>query len=169
VSVAAPSVAPVPATGQPAGKGKARYGDNGQRKRQLAEIHIGAQQLRWTREEYEDVMATVCAGIRSAALLDLTGRLRFMSHIQACLRANGRPVPAAAKADRPKLKPRQAKLWGLWMQLCDAGQAKVRSMSALDAWCQRQTQVQRMLWCNDAQLDLCIESAKRWLKRGGAE
>jgi hypothetical protein len=145
--------------------------DSGLRRRQLAQIHIGAAALGWSRDEYEDIMASVCAGVRSAGQLSHEQRSRFAAHIQACQRANGGGAPgaaatAAARKPRPKLPPRQGKLWALWMQLCDKGLADTRTMKALDAWCERQTQVTKMQWCNDAQLDACIEAAKRWLQRG---
>ena len=135
------------------------------RKADLAAIHLGAKQLRWSREEYEDIMATVCAGIRSAGKLDHTGRKRFMAHIQQCIRASGiRPSPSAHTQDKP-LTGAQRLMWSLWMRLVDAGLAEHRTMAALNAFCERQTEVRHIQWLNKRQQDLLIESLKAWLAR----
>ncbi len=141
------------------------------RKADLAAIHMGAQALQWTREEYEDIMATVCSGIRSAALLDHTGRKRFLAHIRACagavrVQARRNPDNAPATPKKPALTGPQRLMWSLWMRLVDAGLAETRSMKALNAFCERQTQVQRIEWLNQKQQDLVIVSLKEWLKRG---
>lgn len=140
------------------------------RQADLAAIHIAKKTLRWSEDEYRDVMATVCSGIRSSALLDVTGRKRFLAHLQACVRANqGGTATQGAKAaphGRKPLARRPAKMWSLWMQLADAGLVQARTMAALCAFGQRQTSVARLEWMNAAQQDLVIESLKRWLERG---
>lgn len=141
------------------------------RQADLAAIHIAKKTLRWSEDEYRDVMATVCSGIRSSALLDVTGRKRFLAHLQACVRANqggratqgARPAPAGRKAT---LVGRPAKMWSLWMQLADAGLVQHRTMAALTAFGERQTGVARLEWLKAPQQDLVIESLKRWLERG---
>mgnify|MGYP000420278335 CR=1 FL=1 len=128
----------------------------------LAAIHIAKAQLGLTEDEYRDIMATVCAGIRSAAQLDFTGRKRFLAHLQACI-AQSSPRPA--RPVRKPLTPVQRKVWALWMQLADAKLVEVRSMAAITAWVQRQTGVERLEWLNGHQEDLVIECLKQWLKR----
>lgn len=140
------------------------------RQADLAAIHIAKKTLRWSEDEYRDVMATVCAGIRSSALLDVTGRKRLLAHLQACLRANGggagTKVAKSPDQARKALSGRPAKMWSLWMQLADAGLVQARTMAALCAFGQRQTGVARLEWMNAHQQDLVVESLKRWLERG---
>lgn len=141
------------------------------RKHDLARIHMLKTELGWDEDLYRDVMTTVCQGVRSAAQLDITGRLRLIEHLQACkARADkqaGRPAAApAAKAVRRPLTALERKLWSLWMQAADAGLVRERKMTAITAWVERQTGVQRIEWLNAKQQDLVIESLKRWIKRG---
>lgn len=139
------------------------------RKADLAAIHIGAQRLQWNRSEYEDIMATVCGGIRSAGDLDHSGRKRFLSHIASCMRASGLDTRGVERpySDAAPLSAKQALMWSLWMRLVDRGLADQRTMAALNAFCLRQTKVHRIQWLNREQEDLLIDSLKGWLQRGG--
>lgn len=139
----------------------------------LAAIHIAKAQLRWSEDEYRDIMAVVCQGVRSAALLDFTGRRRWIAHLQACLK-NQPGHHTAARAARPikgELTPAQRLMWSLWMRLADAGLVKERTMQALEAWVRdhQKIGVARLQWLNKQQEDLVILSLKQWAKRGGAE
>lgn len=133
-----------------------------QRETDLARIHIMKKELGLTTDEYRDVMATVCNGIRSSAELDITSRQRFLRHLETCRSlakpAPSRPVPA------PLTKP-QRLMWSLWQQLADRKAIEKRSMKALLAYIERQTGVAQLTWLNGAQEDLVIESMKKWLKR----
>lgn len=136
------------------------------RKRDLAAIHVCKKTLNLSDDEYRDLMATVCGGIRSAALLDQSGRQRFLAHLAACQRANSRPSGvAASKGDRRPLKPHERKIWSLWMQLADVGLVDDRSMRAINSWARRHTQVDSIAFLNRHQQELVIESLKRWLAR----
>jgi hypothetical protein len=135
------------------------------RRRDLAQIHMLAGELQLGDDAYRDLMATVCGGVRSAAMLDVSGRQRFIAHLRKCL---GRPEQAPARRGVSReLTPRERLLWALWMQLADAGAVDTRTMSALDAYVLRQTGVARMQWLQPAQLDAVIEAAKQWLRRLG--
>jgi phage gp16-like protein len=143
------------------------------RKADLAAIHIAKAALHLDDDEYRDLMATVCAGVRSSALLDFAGRKRFLSHLQACQRQQAGQASVAGQKARQRpirapLTPTQRKIWALWMQLADAGLVGSRTMTALVAYCRRQTGVERLEWLNGKQQDLVIESMKRWLARGEA-
>ena len=133
----------------------------------LAAIHMAKAQLQLTDDEYRDLMATVCAGVRSAAQLDWTGRRRFLAHLQACLKHRAPQGPT--RHIKSPLTPAQRLMWSLWMRLADAGQVGDRTMKALEAFAQRQTGVERLQWLNKQQEDLVILSLKAWVKRGGAE
>lgn len=130
----------------------------------LAAIHIAKGKLQLTDDEYRDLMATVCAGVRSAADLDFTGRRRFLAHLQACLKHHegGR----ASKHISAPLTPIQRKMWAMWMRLADAGLVEERTMPALEAFARRQTGVDRLTWLNAKQEDLVLASMRSWLKRG---
>lgn len=137
------------------------------RQADLAAIHIAKKTLRLSEDEYRDVMATVCSGIRSSALLDVTGRKRFLAHLQACVLANrGTRAAAPGKKASKGLTGRPAKMWSLWMELADAGRVQHRTMASLCAFGERQTGVTRLEWMTSHQEDLVIESLKRWLERG---
>lgn len=137
------------------------------RKADLAAIHVAKKLLGWSEDEYRDIMATVCGGVRSAGDLDFAGRKRFLAHLQACQLANGQKP--AGKPAKPPMPPHLGKMWSLWMQLADAGQVKARSMSALAAWTKRQLQVDHPRFLNGPQQDLAIERLKQWLKSRGVE
>jgi phage gp16-like protein len=133
----------------------------------LAAIHIAKAQLQLDDDEYRDLMATVCNGIRSAADLDWTGRRRFLAHLQACLKH--RQAPGPARHIKAPLTPAQRLMWSLWMRLADAGQVGDRTMKALEAFAKRQTSVERLQWLNKHQEDLVIASLKTWLKQRGPQ
>ena len=101
----------------------------------LAAIHMAKAQLQLSDDEYRDLMATVCNGIRSAAELDWTGRRRFLAHLQACLKHRAPQGPA--RHIRAPLTPAQRLMWSLWMRLADAGLVGDRTMKALEAFAQR--------------------------------
>lgn len=135
------------------------------RKADLAAIHVAKKALSWTEDEYRDIMATVCGGVRSAGSLDFAGRKRFMAHQQACLRATGHQV--ASQPAKTPLAPHEAKMWSLWMQLADAGLVNSRSMKALQDWVRNGLGVDSTRFMNRHQRDLAIERLKQWLKSRG--
>lgn len=138
------------------------------RQSELAAIHMAKKDLGWTEEEYRDIMATVCGGVRSAADLDMAGRQRFMTHQRACLATlSGSHRASSARTIKGPLTGPQKRMWALWMQVVDAKLAEHRTMAALTAFAHRQTRVARIEWLNPAQEYLVIESLKAWLKRGG--
>ena len=140
-----------------------------ERRADLAAIHIAKATLRWDEDEYRDVTATVCGGIRSSAELDFAGRKRFLAHLQACQRANGiAPRPGTA-AKRRAFLPHEGKMWALWMQLADAGLVQQRNMKAINSWVRAQVQVDSTAFLNKSQQELLIERLKQWLKRGEEE
>jgi len=133
------------------------------RRDDLAKIHMAKKALQWTDDEYRDILQAVC-NVRSSSLLDFAGRKRFLAHLQACGWA-GKLTPV--RSTRPEAwGPRHKRLWAAWQALADARLVQERSKAALQTWVKRQTQVDRIGWLNDQQLDLCINSAKLWLKRG---
>ncbi len=135
------------------------------RKRDLAEIHVLKKSLGLQEDEYRDLMATVCSGVRSSGDLDYSGRARFLAHLRLCARERGLSQPAAAKRPvKSPLTPQQRLMWSLWMQLADAGLIKQRTMAALESWAFRQTGVNKLTWLNTAQEDAVIAALRAWLK-----
>lgn len=132
------------------------------RKGDLAAIHIAKAQLGLHDDEYRDLMATVCNGVRSAGDLDWTGRRRFLAHLQACLRQRGLAAKPERVVSRP-LTPQQRLMWSLWMRLADDGLIRERTMHALQAWVQRQTGVDRLEWLNTHQEGLVLARLRQWL------
>lgn len=137
------------------------------RRADLAAIHLAKKALRWSDDEYRDVMATICNGVRSAGELDFTSRKRFLAHQQACLKANGHTPPA--KPIKGPLTPQQRLLWSLWMQLADAGIVRQRSMQALTSWVRAQIGVDSLRFLNTHQEDAMINRLKTWLRSRGVE
>lgn len=70
------------------------------RKRELAQIHIGRQQLGLDDDTYRAMLWTV-ARVRSAADLDWRGRKLVLDHLKAkgfAIKSKARPRPAPGKA-----------------------------------------------------------------------
>lgn len=135
------------------------------RRADLAQIHIGIKALGWDDAFYRSILWTVCR-TKSAADLDMAGRLRLIAHMRQC----GWHAAPTGKGARPVAKPLtpvQRKMWSLWQQLADAGLVANRRMPALLAWVTRQTGVDRLEWLNAAQEELVLTSMRRWLKERG--
>lgn len=138
--------------------------NNGARRADLAAIHMAKAALGWDDDTYRDIMFTVCR-VRSSAQLDFGGRKRFLAHLQAC-RQQQTGQPAQPVPQRPAWTPERRKIWALWQQLADAGLVQSRSREALFTWVARTTGVDRLEWLNTKQVELCVESLKKWLDRG---
>ena len=144
---------------------------DGARKADLAAIHIAKAELRWDDDLYRDVLYSVCR-VRSSALLDFTGRKRFLAHLRACGWKGGAKAHAGASKPvtarvRAPLTARQKKMWSLWQQLADASLVENRKMVGLLAFVKRQTGVDRLEWLNLPQEQLVVESLKQWVHRKG--
>lgn len=126
------------------------------RKAELAQIHIAAQQLGMDRETYEAMLQAV-ARVRSAGALDWSGRKRVLDHLRHLGWAPG----------FNKASPRIRKLLALWNELHKVGAVSDRSARSLNAFCKRQTGVDRIEWLDrrPAELETLTESLKSWLAR----
>lgn len=141
----------------------ATMGPTASRRADLAEIHVARKALGWDEDMYRDVMAQVCAGVRSAGDLDAAGRQRFLEHLRACQRRAG-CTPHKVVARRP-WTPRHMRLWSLWQKLADAGRVQQRDRKGLIGWVKAQCGVDDVSWATQEQLDLLIDRAGAWLKR----
>jgi hypothetical protein len=134
----------------------------GGRRADLAAIHIAAGQLKWSDDEYRDVMHAVC-GVRSSALLDFAGRKRFLEHLRKC--------QAGAAGEKPKRAPwnaQQRQVWALWQRLADDNLVTDRTRPGLEVWLERYVGVRKVDWLRGPQLDQALAMLRSWSKRGGA-
>jgi len=111
------------------------------RAKQLAAIHILAAQDGLDDATYRDMLWTV-ARVRSAAALDLAGRMRVLDHLTGRRRGR-RPTPAADVA---------AMAGKVRALLADAGRPDVYA----DRMAQRMFRVQFWEWCQAAQMHKLI-------------
>ena len=126
------------------------------RQREIAWIHIGAKQLRMDRDTYEAMLLAI-GRVRSSKDLDWAGRRKVLDHL-------------AHLGWRPgfnRESPRIRKLLALWGALHRLGAVEDRSVSALSAFCRRQTGVDhiRFLDRQPKSLATLTESLKSWLAR----
>lgn len=133
------------------------------RRRELAMIHIAKQQLGMEEDSYRAILWTI-ARVESAADLDWAGRKQLLDHMKKC---GFKPTPPKAKGkDRPLATSPQAQMVrGMWLELHAAGIVKDPSEQALTKWVKRMTGVDSLSWLKPAQMNLVIESLKKWNDR----
>lgn len=106
------------------------------RKRQLAQIHIGATELKLIRKGddsvYRQMLQTV-ARVDSASKLDHAGREAVLAHLVAC------GWKKAEVRKHKKVSPQVALIWRIWNKLGAAGQLTDKSESALRHYVQTQS------------------------------
>ena len=103
------------------------------RNRDLAMIHIAAQQLGMSDDTYRDMLWSI-GRVRSAKDLDLPGRDAVLAHLRACGWHDSRRRPS------PYKKGSQAALIRhLWTQLARAGAVQDASDRALRAFVKAQS------------------------------
>jgi phage gp16-like protein len=133
------------------------------RRRELARIHILAQRLGLSREQYEAVLLTV-ASVDSAALLDSYGRRQVIDHLERRLppdrrggwRGRSRQRAASGKAGLV------AKIQALLIHARPA-----RDDAYADAMALRMFGVQRFTWCNLGQLGKIVAALAIDARRQG--
>lgn len=125
------------------------------RKRDLATIHIARGALGMDEDEYRDMLFALCR-VRSAKDLDWTGRRKVLNHFKRL----GWPKPA-------KRSSKQSKLLLLWHQLAEVGAVADGSAAALNAFCKRQTGIDRIEFVDASPSEFAslVESLKSWLAR----
>jgi phage gp16-like protein len=149
------------------------------RSRELAMIHIAAQQLGLIRtgddSAYRDMLWSI-GRVRSAGDLDTAGREAVLKHLTGCgwrdpRAASGRRRPAYRKGSQAAL------IRHLWTRLHQAGQVQDNSDRALRAYVRAQSaphHPQRVGWDDPSLLprsaaSLVIEHLKQWCDRAGVE
>lgn len=114
------------------------------RRKQLAAIHIGAEQLGLDRDTYESMLWTI-ARVRSARDLDEAGRDRVLQH----LRSRGFKERHPGRPHNARRSPQIRKIEAL---LADAK----RPWKYADAMAQRMFKVDRVTFCRPDQLTKLI-------------
>jgi phage gp16-like protein len=121
-------------------------------------VHVAASWLKLDDATYRAAIAAHAGGKTSSKACGVRELEALLEHFHRC----GFPRPGGKRF--APLTPRQKKMYALWQQLADGGHVEDRSMDALDAWIQRQTNTRRQ-WLNGAQEDQLIESLKKWSER----
>lgn len=148
---------------------KRRPGAN--RNRELAMIHIAAQQLGMNDDTYRDMLWSV-GRVRSARDLDRPGRDAVLAHLRGCgwKDAGRRPSPYQRGSQAALIRH-------LWTQLARAGAVQDSSDRALRAFVKAQSAAHdpnRQGWDDPRLLprpvaSLVIEHLKKWEARTDAE
>lgn len=126
-----------------------------ERRKQLAQIHIGVAALGWSEADYRAILQAK-TGKSSASELDGTGRLRFIEHLRHC----GWAAPSKRFTQHEKIE------W-LWKKLCGASSLPDHSTTALLAFAARVTgsAVSDVRFIPPAAASKVIEALKARLKR----
>lgn len=138
-----------------------------------AAIHVLKSQLQLSTEDYQALLLGL-TNKSSCSDMNHAERAKVRDHMQGLAERMGvakTARPAGMSRERfAKSKalasPRERKVWALWHQLHKDGRITNPSKAALDAWTLRTVHVSTLRFCTPAQLDICIESLKAWIKRG---
>lgn len=124
-------------------------------------VHAAKSWLKLDDDTYRAAVARFAAGKTSSKDCSVAELQALMDHFHA----SGFPRPGG-KTFKP-LSARQKKMYALWCALADAGRVQERSMRALLAWIEGQTEnrVKRLDWLTPAQELTLIESLKKWGER----
>ena len=135
------------------------------RRADLAQIHIAKKELGMDEDDYRAFLLGV-AKVESAAALDFTGRQLVLAKLRQlgwdpgkCGRSSGK------KWKRPEKGSQQSKIWALWFELHREGKVRDKSAKALNAFCKRMTDVERLEWLTPEQCNVVIEGLKDWQRR----
>jgi hypothetical protein len=129
-----------------------------QRRRELAQIHLGRAKLGWSEDDYRYHLRQI-TGADSAADLDAAGRRKLLDHMGAC----------GFKSTRPPFD-QAAKIAWLWKKLHQAGGTPDGSNAALLGFVGRVTGmgVSHLKFLTVPQASNVIEGLKARLNRAQA-
>lgn len=145
-------------------------------KNYLAAIHIAHKALGLSKD---DALALKLSrtGVASAGDMTVQQKRRYLAHLSS-LQAGQAKARGEKPAFVPKRPPRDRSVddgdddrWHkarmLWRVLADAGHIRINSDASLMAYVHRQTGVEHWRFLNSYQINLVIESLKRWCDRKG--
>lgn len=136
--------------------------DSGQKRSDLAKIHIARKELAMTEDAYRLMLQSV-AGVTSSAKLSDRGRAKVLNRLRQLgwkpksnFGAHGRVTAS---------EPQDKKIRKLWLDLAEIGVVRDRSEHALGRYVKRQTGVDALDWLDTRQAEKVIEALKAWRKR----
>jgi phage gp16-like protein len=148
----------------------------------IAAIHVIKGQLRLTVDDYRALLQQLTGKDSSKDMTD-TELLKVRAHLSGLAEkmgvAKARPLPAHQQHKPGETtrtgygrfgtfkvaSPKERKVWAMWHDLDSKGKLDNPSGNALNAWVKRQTGVDQMRFCSDAQMNELIESLKMWAGR----
>lgn len=130
------------------------------RKRELAAIHIGKQQLGLSDDEYRDLLEA-WTGKRSAGKLSGKQRHQVIEYFRKMGFKRQDVKLVIADDDKPVVK----KIKTLWLELHRADKVQNPSLQGLNGFVKRVAKVDHVDWLTPAKSNAVIEGLKAWLKR----
>ena len=143
------------------------------RQSQLAAIHMTEKRLGLSRDEAAALKQTV-TGHASSGDMNARQRARYLAHLRGLQGLYGQaPAQAGWQTERPTharaaddlADDRWHKARALWHELARAGQVRLDTDQALQAYVYRQTHMAHWRFCNGYQINQVIESLKLWCAR----
>lgn len=138
----------------------------------IAAIHALKAKCGLSDDDYRALLHSL-TGQRSSKDLGAGQQLQVRQRLQK-MAERSNPAASARRAWLPQAEfdaqrkaasPQERKLWALWGALGRAGKLEQPTPAGLQVWVQRQTGVSALRFCNAAQIEALIESAKLWLGR----
>lgn len=154
----------------------------------IAAIHVIKGQLKasMTEEDYRALLIKLTGKSSSKGMTD-TELLKVRAHLSGLAEKMGVNKPRAPSTNLPThqqhkpgettrtgygrfgtfkvASPKERKVWAMWHDLGRQGKLDNPSGNALQAWVKRQTDMDNMRFCSDAQMNGLIESLKLWAGR----
>jgi phage gp16-like protein len=150
----------------------------------IAAIHVIKGQLKtsMTEEDYRALLVKLTGKSSSKGMTD-TELMKVRAHLSGLAEKMGvakpRPLPTHQQhkpgettrtgygrfGTKTVASPKERKVWAMWHDLGRQGKLDNPSGNALQAWVKRQTGVDQMRFCSDAQMNGLIESLKLWAGR----
>jgi phage gp16-like protein len=152
----------------------------------IAAIHVIKGQLRLTVDDYRALLQQLTGKDSSKDMTD-TELLKVRAHLSGLAEKMGVNKPRPQSTNLPthqQHKPsettrtgygrfgtfklvsaKERKVWAMWHDLGRQGKLDNPSGNALQAWVKRQTDVDQLRFCSDAQMNGLIESLKLWAGR----
>jgi phage gp16-like protein len=130
----------------------------------LARIHIAKKELGLTENAYRYIL-NIHFQVDSAVRLTDRQATVLINNFKA---QGWREKRAQENVKSPRYINRQMRrVVALWITLTQAGVIKDGSDPALQAYVRRQTGIGNLRWCGPDDLNIVIESLKKWAERKG--
>ncbi len=131
----------------------------------IAAIHVLKAKCKLSDDDYRALLFQL-TGKDSCKAMHATQLAQVRTHMDnLALRLGVAIAKPAFVQIKAAASPKERKVWAMWNALGREGKLDKASPQALQAWVLRQTQVSHLRFCNDAQLDILINSLKLWAGR----